>query len=115
MDNAPAQPRPVLERLAELFRRLHSLPRAKNAEEALQQLCDTLDEVEDLWSGMPKKTPPPLPTESDGRMYCPLEDYIARSSDGSIVALTRGHRIEIGSNGTMRIISKITDQAEFEK
>jgi hypothetical protein len=115
MGNGPIQNRSPRERLEELFRRLRALPRAGTADEALKQLCDTLDEVEDAWSGIPKKCPPPLPASSDGRMYCPLPDFISRLSDGGILALTRGHRIEIGSDGALRIISKLTGLAEFEK
>ena len=85
----------VAHRLGEFYRRLGLLPRTKSAEEALRQICQTLDEVEDELSGVVKKaTPPPLGT-SDGRMYCPAEDHIIRGSDGSILALTRGHEVEI--------------------
>jgi hypothetical protein len=106
---------PVAHRLNEFYRRLGLLPRAKSAERALKQICQTLDEVEDELSGVVKKaTPPPLGT-SDGRMYCPVEDHIIRGSDGSILAITRGHRVEIGSDGSVRIINKATSQVEFEK
>jgi hypothetical protein len=115
MDDGPSKNRSLRERLDELFRRLRALPRPGTADEALKQLCETLDEVEDAWSGIPKKSPPPLPSNSDGRMYCPLSDFVSRLSDGGILALTRGHRIEIGSDGSLRIISKITGQTEFEK
>ncbi len=103
------------ERLDELYRRLPMLERAESAEEAFRQLCETLDQVEDELSGLPKQSPPPPPSHSDGRMYCPLDDFVARLEDGSILALTRGHRIEIGANGSLRIISKLTGEPEFEK
>jgi hypothetical protein len=48
-------------------------------------------------------------------MYCPLPDFASRSAGGSIFALTRGHRIEIAADASMRIISKLTGQTEFEK
>jgi hypothetical protein len=115
MEDAPSQGRSIRERLDELYRRLRLLPRARTADDALQQLCDTLDAVEDAWSGIPKKSPPPLPSEADGRMYCPMTDYVSRLNDGGILALTRGHRIEIGVDGSLRIVSKITGQPEFEK
>jgi hypothetical protein len=113
MDDS-ANPRSIRERLDELYRRLQTLPRAGSADEALRQLCDTLDEVEDAWSGIPKKSPP-SPSSSDGRMYCPMPDFVLRHADGGILALTRGHRIEIAPAGSLRIISKITGQTEFEK
>jgi hypothetical protein len=105
----------IRERVNELYRRLRALPNAANAESALAQLCQTLEEVEDELSGIVKKSPPPPPNMPDGRMYCPTEDHTLRRSDGSILALTRGHRIEITGRGAMQIINKITMQIEFEK
>jgi hypothetical protein len=113
MDDSASQPRSIRERLDELYRRLRSIPRADSPDEALRQLCDTLDEIEDDWSGVTKNRR--RRPDSDGRMYCPMEDFISRGDDGSILALTRGHRIEIAPDGSLRIISKITGQAEFEK
>src|SRR5690242_8923797 len=115
MDGAASQPRSIRERLDELYRRLKVLPRAGSAVEALQQLCDTLGEVEDAWSGVTKQVLPPPPSTSDGRMYCPQDDFVWHRPDGSILALTRGHRIEIASDGMLRIINKVTGQTEFEK
>lgn len=48
-------------------------------------------------------------------MYCPLPDFVSRLDDGGILAMTRGHRIEIAVDGTMRIINKVTGLTEFEK
>jgi hypothetical protein len=115
MGDSASQVRSIRERLDELYRRLQALPRAGSPEGALQQLCDTLDEVEDAWSGIAKQSPPPAPTSSDGRMYCPQADFILRCADGGILAMTRGHRIEIAPDVSLRIISKITGQTEFEK
>lgn len=115
MDDTPSQARSIRERLDEVYRRLRGLPRAGSSEDSLRQLCDTLDEVEDAWSGIAKKSPPPPPSSSDGRMYCPMPDFVLRLNDGSIVALTRGHRVEIRSDGSLKIISKITGETEFEK
>lgn len=105
----------IRERLEEFYRRLASLPPAQSAEIALKQICDTLDAVEDEMSGVEKQDPPPSPSMPDGRMYGPLEDHILRRADGSILALTRGHRIEIEANGTQRIINKVKGIVEFEK
>lgn len=96
----------IRERLDEFYRRLASLPRAQSAELALKQLCNTLDAVEDELSGIAKKNPPPPPTMPDGRMYGPLDDHVLRWADGRILALTRGHRIEIEADGRLRIIIK---------
>ena len=106
--------RSIRERLDELYRRLRLLERSDSAEGSLRQLCESLDQVEDELSGLPKQSPPPPPSEFDGRMYCPSEDFVARLEDGSLLALTRGHRIEIGANGSLRIFSKLTGKPEFE-
>ena len=106
--------RPIRERLDELYRRLKALPRASSAEDALRQLNHELEQVEDEMSGIPKQSPPPSPLTSGSRMYPPLEDFIERRDDGSILAITRGHRIEIGTDGSLRIISKITGEVECE-
>ena len=66
-------------------------------------------------SGVVKKTPPPWPIDPDGRMYCPQEDFIERRPDGSILAVTRSHRIDIGADGSLRIIHKITGIVELQK
>ncbi|MCI0683167.1 MAG: hypothetical protein L0Y71_13785 [Gemmataceae bacterium] len=115
MSEPAIPPRSIRERLEELYRRLHALPHAESAEAAFRQLCDTLDQVEDEWSGIVKKSPPPAPSEFDGRMYCPLDDFVAQLDDGGILALTRGHRIEIAAHGAVRIVNKLTGLPEFEK
>jgi hypothetical protein len=103
------------ERVGELYRRLRLLPQATSGAQAFQQLCETLDQVEDEFSGVKKKSPPPPPQSPDGRMYCPAEDHTVRRPDGSILALARGHRIEISADGRLKIVNKVTLQIEFEK
>jgi len=105
---------PIRARLAEFYRRLALLPLAPSAKSALDQLCATLDAVEDELSGVVKQSPPPFRV-SDGRMYCPSEDHVVRRPDGSILAMARGHRIEIGANGSIRIVNKATLRVEFEQ
>jgi hypothetical protein len=48
-------------------------------------------------------------------MYPPLPDNIVRLADGGITARTRGHVIEIGAEGNLRIINKRTKTVEFHK
>lgn len=107
--------RTVQERLDEFYHRLANSPLADSAQGALDQLGATLNEVEDLFSGIPRKDPPPPPTMPDGRMYPPLPDNIIRHVDGAITAKTRGHIIEIGVDGTLIITSKRTGLVEFSK
>jgi hypothetical protein len=109
-------PRPsIRERLNEIYRRLQSLPRGDSADGALRQLCEVLEQVEDELSGIPKESPPPPPGAAGNRMYCPLEDHVLRRGDGSILAMTRGHRVEIAADGSLRIVNKVTRLVEFEK
>jgi hypothetical protein len=105
----------IAERVAEFYRRLQCLPPAGGGREAWQQLCRTLEEVEDELSGMRKSDPPPPPGRPDGRMYPPLEDFVVRAADGSLMASTRGHRIEIDAGGGIRITNRKSNVIEFEK
>lgn len=102
------------QRLAEFYRRLRAAPRMATAADAFRVLCETLDQVEEELSGVPKQSPPPLATLSDGRMYCPLEDHIQRRDDGSIFATTRGHQIEVQADGTICIVNRFDHSVEFQ-
>ena len=115
MENEPIRKHNPRERLLEFYRRLRELPQADSAKSAFQQFCETLDRVEDEWSGIAKQIPTPPLSAPDGRMYCPAEDHILRRADGSLLAMTRGHRIEISANGAERIINKATQIVEFER
>ena len=103
------------ERLAEFFARLAALPAPRTAEEALAQICSTLDEVEDAFSGVAKKDPPPPMNMPDGRMYPPLADRIIRLADGSIQATTRGHQIEISANGKVTMGRQGSTNPDYER
>ena len=105
---------PIPQRLAEFYRRLQELGRATSAEEALARIRRIMEKVEDELSGIPRQDPPPRPGMPDGRMYPPMEDFVTRHADGSITAVTKGHRIEIGSDGSTRIINKNSGTAECE-
>lgn len=105
----------VRDRLEEIYRRLARSPRTGSAVAAFQELCDTLEQVEDELSGVPKQTPPPWPSLPDGRMYCPSDDFIRRNPDGSWLAMARGHRIEITADGGIQIMSRLTGRVEFKK
>ncbi len=115
MDEASTGNRSIRERLDEFYRRLGLLPRAATADEALAQINATLDLVEDQWSGVLKQSPPPPPFEFHSRMYGPSPDFVLRRNDGSILALTRGHRIEITIDGSFKIIGKASGATEFQK
>jgi hypothetical protein len=103
------------ERLDEFYRRLGAQPPAATADDALERIRRTLDEVEDLYSGIPKKTPPPPRNQPDGRMYPPQDDSVTRNPDGSLVAQTQGHTIDIGKDGTITMRKRRTGQVEFHQ
>jgi hypothetical protein len=105
----------IASRVAEFYRRLASLPPARSADEAFRQICDTLEQVEDELSGIPKRSPPPPPEASDGRMYPPRDDKIQRAADGSIITETRRQRVEIGTDGSICIRRKKLRVVEFAK
>ena len=112
----PQPTRPSIpERLAEYYRRLGNLRRARNAEEGMEQVRETLTQVEDDLSGIPKSEPPPPPGKSDGRMYPPMDDFIQRNPDGSMSARTRGHNIEIGADGEITITNRRNSNIDFNK
>jgi hypothetical protein len=115
MPHDAGQSRTIRERLDELYRRLEALPRASSAEAALRQLYDTLEEVEDELSGIERQAPPPPPSMFSGRMYPPMDDHIDRRDDGTILALTRGHRIEIAVDGGLQIVNRVSGQIKFTK
>lgn len=64
-------------------------------------MANTLDEVENQFSGVPKNPDPGL--RFDGRMYAPQPDNIRRSPNGGIEARTRRNRIFLGPDGSIRI------------
>lgn len=105
----------IRQRLDEFYRRLGALPRASSAEDALEEISRTLDQVEDDLSGITKKVPPPPKNVRDGRMYPPQADSITRHANGTIVAGTRGQIIEIGTDGSVTIRNRFTGAVEFQK
>ena len=105
----------IAERLAEVYRRLHDLPAARSSDEAFQMICDTLEHVEDEFSGIPRRDPPPEPDVFDGRMYPPFGDQLTRTATGNITARTRGHILEMSTDGTIVIRKKLTREVVFTK
>jgi hypothetical protein len=101
------------QRLVEYYKRLQGCPPATTAEEALGRVRDTLTEVEDAYSGIPRSDPPPPIGQSDGRMYPPLDDNVKRLADGGITAGTLRQNIGIGPDGSITITNRATGQVEF--
>ncbi len=115
-DSNVAKPKLTIpERLAEFFRRLQAAARATTAEEALNQVRNIMNQVEDEFSGVIRKDPPPPIDQPDGRMYPPQNDFTTRKPDGSISARTRGHRIEIGRDGSITITNIKSGNIDLQK
>ena len=109
----PSQAIGQSQRLSIFFSRLRSAPSARSADEALELLAKTLDAVEDAYSGVEKVAEPGL--KYAGRMYAPRADNITRLADGSIKAVTRGHDILFGPNGSIRLFARKTGELVFSK
>jgi hypothetical protein len=90
------------ERVAVFLKRLDASPRAKNLDEARTLLADTLNAVEDDFSGVAYDPDKHL---TDGRLYPPQEDSRRQVPGRNDVVRyrTRGHNVWIASNGAIRI------------
>ena len=103
------------ERLREFYRRLAELPPAESSGEALEQIRGTMNGVEDDLSGIPCE---PIPGKGDlpnGRMYPPFNDSVHINPDGSLEGITKGHRIDMGSDGTIIISPRSGGDPVFTK
>lgn len=104
-----------IERLNIFKSKLLNAPGVNNADEALGLINKTLDNVEDVYSGVVKNAKTAVAGKSDGRMYGFLDEkFITRHADGTITALTRGHRVEIEASGNFSIFNR-TDGSLFLK
>ena len=82
--------------------RLLTAPPASSADEAVLLLAQTLNAVEDEFSGVPNR---PEHWRTDGRMYPPQTDSLVKNPDHPAVRKYRSkaHYTFIGSNGSIRI------------
>ena len=90
------------ERLKLFLKQLEVGPPAASADEALELLARTLNEVENKHSGV---EPNPDAWKDDGRMYPPKEDNRRAVPDRPSLRRYRSakHNTYIGSNGSIRI------------
>ncbi len=102
------------ERIEEFFRRLVAAPPASGHDEAMQQVTDILNRVEDDMTSIPYGPTFPL---NDGRMYPPQPD--SKKAVGGRTDVTRyrskGHSTLIGDNGAIRIIDHGSGNVVFDK
>jgi RHS repeat-associated protein len=101
------------ERLDMVYNQVTGLPSAKTAQEAMQQMHSTLDQVEDAHSGVAKNPKPGL--APDGRMYPTQPDRMVTGPDGSITATSRSHVTTYGQNGSITVTDKKTGNAVYHK
>lgn len=104
---------PKRERLEEFFRRLLAAPARGTADEAMQQLSNILDAVEDELTGVLNV---PENWREDGRIYPPQVDRM-RPVPGHPRATrfrTAGHNIFVGENGSLQIVA-LDGVVELEK
>jgi len=102
------------ERVQEFLRRLATAPPASNHDEAMQQVADILNRVEDEMTSIPYDPTFPL---NDGRMYPPRPDSRRSVPGRSDVTRYRnkGHSTLIGDNGAIEIIDHATGGVVFTK
>jgi hypothetical protein len=102
------------ERLQEFLRRLAAAPLASDHDEAMGQVADILNAVEDEMTSIPYDPTFPL---NDGRMYPPQFD--SKKADprrtGSSRYRNRGHSTVIGDNGAIQIIDHRSGKPVFDK
>ena len=92
------------ERLAMLKERLLNAPMPKNPKEALKLINNTLDKIEKTHAG------------PNDRMFGILDNkYVTINANGSMTALTKGHRIEIQANGSFSIFERSTGNLFLSK
>jgi len=100
------------ERLNLFITRLEKAEGVSSPRAALKLINNTLDEVEDAFSGVPKNPDAiKMPNINDGRMYGVLDDkYVKVAEDGSLIAKTRRNIITIDKDGGFKISERYGDK-----
>jgi hypothetical protein len=102
-----------LERFRLFLMRLGKALACSTASEALALITTVLNAVEDEFSGAPYN---PMNWASDGRMYPPEDDFLCESGIPSVTRYrTKGHYVDLGSNGAIRISKRADNAVVFEK
>jgi hypothetical protein len=102
------------ERIQEFFRRLSAAPPASDHDEALRQVADILNGVEDEMTSIPYDPTFPL---NDGRMYPPQPDSrrLVPGRTDVIRYRSKRHSTLIGDSGAIRIIDHASGDVVFDK
>jgi hypothetical protein len=102
------------ERLAEYLRRLAAAPPAADFDEAYQQICDTLNAVEDEMTSIPYDPPKWM---IDGRMYPPQADRMKKVPGRPDVKRFRSKKRStlIGDDGAIAVRDEDSGQIILSK
>jgi len=101
------------ERLNIIFNQLGLAAPATTADEAMALMNNTLESVEDLYSGVPKDASPPR--TATPRMYPPQADSMVTAPDGSITAGSAKHVTVYGADGSITVTPKGSSTPVFTK
>jgi RHS repeat-associated protein len=106
-----------MERLKIFSSRLKNAEGASNPQEALKLINNTLDDIEDAFSGVSKnKSAIDMPNRDDGRMYGILDEkYVKKNSDGGLTARTKANVIIINKDGSFKIMDKNGEKTLIQK
>ncbi len=102
------------DRLGEFLRRLAGAPQSHDHDEAVRQVTETLNSVEDEMTSIPYDSTYPL---NDGRMYPPQPDSkkAVRGRTDVTRYRNKGHSTLIGNNGAIQIINHASGEVVFDK
>ena len=101
-------------RLEIFYARLREAAPAQSHDEAYALLCDTLNAVEDEFSGVPNN---PTNWKTDGRLYPPQKDRVYAVSGFPEVLRYNSfkHDTYISSNGAIEVKIISTSEVQFTK
>lgn len=107
-------PIPKSDRFEFFITSLSVLPPASSSDEARGQLADTLNQIEDQFSGVPFN---PSAWLSDGRMYPPQDDSIRDVPGRPDIKRFRSkaHNTYVAENGAIRIEVAKTREVVLDK
>ncbi|MBO9699944.1 MAG: hypothetical protein J7604_07020 [Sporocytophaga sp.] len=92
---------------------LKSAENFANGDEALEFIQETIEIVEDYYSGIPKEINPAQ--IKSHRMYKAFDDNIEKRKSGGYIIITKGNVIEIEENGSFRIKDRKSGEIWLEK
>jgi hypothetical protein len=99
---------PPQQRILEFYRRLKALPPARDHDEAFARITHVLNEVEDELTNIVSD---PSTRGRDGRLYPPQPDSERPSPDSQTrLYRTKAHVVQIGNDGSIRIMKLVTGQ-----